>query len=394
MKPVAEKTDSRAPVRDAQLEALRQREFPLTEAWCYFDHASRGPLPASHVAAANLALARQMLTVGGRVSEVLDRLDAIRELGARLVNAAPADIAVLTSTGHGTALVAQGLDWREGDEVITYANEYPTLVLPWLQLRDRGVQVRFVEDRGCRYEIEDVEALISPKTRVVALSLVNFAHGFRAPLEEIGRLCMDRGIWFVVDACQALGAVPVDAVALGADIVSAHAYKHLLGGFGISLCYCSPRARAELRVTGAGASGRDRETIIGSVGFEEPLSRDARRFESSFPNSAASAGFLESLRLLVDGLGAPYHERIAHFAGALVDGVRELGWVVESSLREGERSSVIAITRPETDLARVQHELLTRRIVVAHRAGFLRMAPHFYNTADEVEALLAELSSH
>ena len=81
MKPVAEKTDSRAPVRDAQLEALRQREFPLTEAWCYFDHASRGPLPASHVAAANLALARQMLTVGGRVSEVLDRLDAIRELG-------------------------------------------------------------------------------------------------------------------------------------------------------------------------------------------------------------------------------------------------------------------------------------------------------------------------
>src|SRR4051794_6273514 len=98
-------------MHDDEIRALRQREFPLTEAWCYFDHASRGPLPASNVAAANLATARQMLTVGGRVSDVLDRLDAIRELAARMMNADPVDIAVLNSTGHGTALVAQGLDW-------------------------------------------------------------------------------------------------------------------------------------------------------------------------------------------------------------------------------------------------------------------------------------------
>jgi selenocysteine lyase/cysteine desulfurase len=289
--------------------------------------------------------------------------------------------------------VAQGLDWREGDEVITYTREYPTLVLPWLQLRDLGVQVRFVEDRSCRYEIDDVKELITQRTRVVVLSLVNFAHGFRAPLEEIGRLCKERDIWFVVDACQALGAVPVDVGELGADIVSAHAYKHLLGGFGVSICYCSARARTELRVTGAGATGRDRETIIGSIGFEEPLSRDARRFESSFQTSGAIAGFLESLRLLVDGPEGLYHGRIAHLAGLLADGVREQGWVVGSSLREGERSSIISITRPETDLARVQSELVKRRVVFAHRAGFLRIAPHFYNTTDEVEALLAELSS-
>ncbi len=221
-----------------------------------------------------------------------------------MINAEPADIAVLNSTGHGTALVAQGLDWREGDEVITYAKEYPTLVLPWLQLRDRGVRVRFVEDRGCRYEIDDVEALITSKTRVVALSLVNFAHGFRAPLEEIGTLCKDRDIWFVVDACQALGAVPVDVGELDADIVSAHAYKHLLGGFGVSFATarlargpsCASPGRAPPAVIERRSSDRRvRGTALpGRASFREQL-----------PEQRCDAGFLESLRLLTDGPAAP-----------------------------------------------------------------------------------------
>src|SRR6185437_9230605 len=143
---------------DQQIAALRQSEFPITETTCYLDHASLGPLPRSHVAELNEA-AHQLMVSGD--PRVLETIDDIRAQAAVLLNAEPGDIALLTSTAQGLCLVAEGLDWREGDEVITYAGEFPSVVLPWLQLRDRGVVVRFVQDRGCRFEAEDVEALIN-----------------------------------------------------------------------------------------------------------------------------------------------------------------------------------------------------------------------------------------
>jgi selenocysteine lyase/cysteine desulfurase len=377
---------------ESEIQALRSREFPITKAWCYLDHASRGPLPASHVAAANLATAEQMLTGSSFIWDMIDRLDDIRELAATLINAESTDIAVLNSTGQGTALVAQGLTWRDGDEVIIYGGEYPTFALPWMQLRNLGVRVRFIEGEDYRYDVEDVEALITDKTRVIALGLVNFAHGFRAPLEEISELCRERGIWFVVDAAQAMGGVPVDARALGADIISAQAYKHLLGGFGISVCYCSPRAREELLVSAAGAAGRDRASIT-STDFEEPLSRDARRFEGSYPTLSAIQGFLASLRLLVDDRTELYHDRIAGFVALLAEGLQDQGWTVVSSLREGERSSIVSATKQGVDLARVHAELNKRRVIFGYRVGRLRLAPHFYNTADDIKHFLSELAS-
>ena len=198
-------------ISDQQIEMLRKSEFPITETMCYLDHASLGPLPRSHVAELNAAAHQLMISGDPRVRETIAKMDDIRIQAAMLLTAQPGDIALLTSTAQGLCLVAQGLSWREGDEVITYAGEFPSVVLPWLQLRDRGVVVRFVQDRGCRFEAEDVEALMSDRTRVVSLSLVNFAHGFRAPIEAIGEMCRQRGIWLVVDAVQALGVIPVDA---------------------------------------------------------------------------------------------------------------------------------------------------------------------------------------
>jgi cysteine desulfurase/selenocysteine lyase len=375
---------------ESDIQALRESEFPITETWCYLDHASQGPLPASHVAAVSAATEHLMRSGDSLVYETIAKLDDCRRLAATLVNAAPADIALLTSTGQGIGLVAQGLDWQDGDEMITYAGEFPSVVLPWLQFRDRGVRVRFVEDRGCRYDAEDVEALISDRTRVIALSLVNFAHGFRAPIETVAEMCRARGIWLVVDVAQGLGVIPVDAEALGADILSAQAYKHLLGGFGISVCYCSPRTRRELRVAGAGWAGREPGAISGTD-FERPLSPDARRFETSHPGFAAIRGLLASLRLLIDSSPALYQRRIADLADQLVEGLQERGWVIAGSLRAGERSSIVSATRPGVDLGDVHAKLHERRIACSHRAERLRFAPHFYNTADDLSRLFGFL---
>ena len=305
------------------------------------------------------------------------------ECGGDALDADADEIALLTSTGQGLALVAHGLDWRDGDEVVTYAGEFPSVVLPWLQLRDRGIVVRFVEDGGCRYGIEDVEALVSDRTRVVALSLVNFAHGFRAPIEAVAEICRARGIWLVVDVMQALGAIPVDARALGADILSAQAYKHLLGGFGISICWCSPRARSELRVVGAGWAGRV-PGAISSTDFERPLARSARRFEPSHPPFAAIRGLRATLRLLLDHCPPAYQRRIGRLAGELVEGLEERGWTTTRSSQTAEHSTIVAAARPELDLAAVHAKLRERRVACSYRSGRLRFAPHFYNTSDDL----------
>ena len=379
-------------ISEDEIAALREREFPVTERVCYLDHASLGPLPRTHVAALTEAAEHLMLTGDPIVPDTIAKLDEIRGLTARLMNAQPEDIALLTSTAQGLSLVAQGLDWREGDEVVTYEGEFPSVVLPWLQLRDRGVNVRFVEDRNHRFEAEDVEAQLGERTRVVALSLVNFNHGFRAPLEEVGAMCRDRGIWFVVDVVQGLGVIPVDAARLQADILSAQAYKHLLGGFGISICYCSPRVRRELRVSGAGWAGRERPLVSGTD-FERPLAADARRFEASQPGFAAIRGFLASLRLLIEQLPNGYQDRIAALADELSDGLEEIGWDVVSSRRDGERSSIVSATRPGLDLTALHARASEQQIAFSLRAGAFRFAPHFYNTSDDLSQLLAFLAA-
>src|SRR5262249_39692424 len=154
----------------------------------------------------------------------------------------------LPSTTEALALVPLALDWRHGDEVVLYEREFPNLVFPWLQLRKKGVRIRFVRDRGNRFEVDDVVGLVTDRSRVVSLSLVNFVSGFRAPLEEIGRACRELEVWLLVDAIQAAGAIPVSPIELGADVLAGGGYKHLLSGYAAALCYCSERARSELDI--------------------------------------------------------------------------------------------------------------------------------------------------
>jgi Selenocysteine lyase len=174
-----------------------------------------------------------------------------------------------------------------------------------MRLRRLGVKLRFIPDRGGRFELEDLRALLTPRTRLISLSLVNFVTGFRAPIEEIGALCRERGIWLVVDAVQALGAIRVHARDLGADILAAHGYKHLLSGYGVALCYCSPRARQELDITIPAWPGTmanaDPSAMLDYEGAV--FTGDARRFEPAVPNFAGSSAPMRASALAGCGAG-------------------------------------------------------------------------------------------
>ena len=183
-------------------------------------------------------------------------------------------MALLRSTGEGIGLVSLGLDWRPGDEVVLYDQEFPSGVYPFLALERHGVRVRFVEDRGRhRFDADDVAAVMSDRTRVVGVSLVNCYHGFRAPVEQISELCRSRGCLLLVDAVQAAGILPVNVPALGADLVSAHGYKSLCSGYGISFCYVSPGLREQLEVVAPGWKNIEDAPFIGQQLIQRPGNR-------------------------------------------------------------------------------------------------------------------------
>lgn len=377
------------------IETLRREQFPITRTWTYLNHATYGPLPRSSVEAA-IALYRRMSEemLGDLVSEWIVAVDQLRAKAARLINCQPEDVALLRSTTEGLSLVPQGLDWRPGDQVITYQLEFPSDVYPWMNLAHLGVEVRFVEDRNHRFTVEDVASLITPKTRAIDFSLVNFAHGFRAPLEQIGRMCQERGIWFVVDATQAMGALQVDARALGADIVCAHAYKFLLSGFGVAICYCSPRARTELRVAEAGWKSIEKAAeYTNMLNFNLDFARRARRFESGIQSLASVHSLAATLDLLLEVGPDVIEERVLGITEELTEGLIERGFEVLSSRVPSERSGIVSAKKESMDTPAIQRILAAEHIACAVREGRIRLSPHFYNTSEEVAKCLACLPS-
>jgi cysteine desulfurase/selenocysteine lyase len=378
------------------LDRLRREEFPVTETRTWFNTATYGPLPRSNVLAQTQMLDSMMRGEGAKgIGHWWEGASEVRGKVGQLVGCDPGDVALVRSTGEGLGLVSLGLDWAVGDEVLVYDQEFPSGVYPWLALEKRGVKVRFVEDRGrSRFEVEDVAALLSERTRVVSVSLVNCYHGFRAPVEEISTLCRPNGTWLLVDAVQAVGALEVDVSSLGADLVSAHGYKSLCAGYGIGFCYVSPPLREALEVAAPGwKSVEDAPFIDKQLHYELRYPADARRYEASVPNLAAMFGLGASIDLFLDAGVRVINDWVLDVSAAVTRVLEEKGYAVVSSSRDGERSGIVSARVPEGDAAQVCAVLADQQVACAVRDGRLRVSCHLFNDESDVERLAKALPS-
>ncbi len=359
-----------------------RREFPVAGNLVYFNHAAVAPLPLRSVKRVEDFLREYAAKGCLDYPEWMVYQERVRGLAARLVGGDESEIAFVKNTSTGISIIAQGLVWRTGDNIIIPETEFPANAYPWFNLWDKGVEVRMVRERGGRYRVEDFESLVDGRTRLISVSWVEFATGFRNDLAAIGDLCRERGIHFCVDAIQGLGVLWMDVEEYKIDFLAADGHKWLLAPEGIGILYVSRRVAGELRPLFVGWNSVEDPSDYLPYHFDR-LRKDARKFEEGSPNLLGTFALGSSLELLLEVGIEKVEERVIALTDLLVDGLVERGCSVLSPRGEGEKSGIVVFSSCVDDNS-VFNRLMEDGVFCALRGGGIRLSPHLYNTEEEV----------
>jgi cysteine desulfurase / selenocysteine lyase len=371
-------------------------EFPILRELAFLNHASVAPLSrrAADALRAYAGEAERSAYFGRGWSE---RVREVKALAARLLGArGEHEIAFVPNTSTGLATVAKGLAWRPGDEVVVSGVEYPANRYPWQDLARFGVRMVEVPERGeGRIDAGEVISAISERTRIVSLSEVQYASGFRIGLRPIADAVHRVGGHLCVDGIQSLGAMPVDVGSLGADFLAADGHKWLLGPEGCGILYVRASLAPQLHPNVVGWMNMVDAGNYGDYRFE--LLPDARRFEPGSYNMPGIFALGASLGLLLEvGAGAVWR-RIEALTAHLCAGLASRGYRVLSPRGDGERSGIVSFAPPDPDLRgtpplpEMVERLEQKGVVIALREGRLRASPHFYNGTEQLDRLLDAL---
>jgi selenocysteine lyase/cysteine desulfurase len=361
---------------------IRAAEFPVTERFLYLNHAGVSPIPA-RAADAGAALLYRFRDEGAfHLRKWQEIADEARARFAGLIGASPEEVAFIKNTSEGLSFIAAGFPWKEGDNLVTANVEFPANVYPWMRLASRNVEVRMVPAREGRVRKEDLFAACDGKTRLIALSSVEFGNGHRNDLSGIGEFCQKKGIFFCVDAIQSLGVLPIDVRAYGIDSLSADGHKWMLSPEGIGGFYISRDVMEMVEPVELGwHSIRNRFDF---ENYDFRLSPDARRFEPGSFNTVGLAAFNASLDLLLSIGVDRIWERVRRLTDGAIETALGQGFELLSSRRPEDRSGIVTFRVPGADPQALWKALLGRNAVCSSRAGGIRISPHFYNTPEEI----------
>ncbi len=363
-------------------------EFPITERLTHFNHAGVSPVSRRVVAAVTSFIEEATVVDAATQRRWNERCEHVRAGFARLVGAQADEIAFVKNTSEGLSLVAAGVEWHPGDNVIAVDGEYPSNVYPWFGLRRCGVETRLVRPVDGRVLPEDVHALADARTRLVSVSFVDWSTGARTDLRPIGELCHRRGIIFCVDGIQGVGAVQLDVERDGIDCLAVGGHKWLLAPEGLGCLYVSRRVADRISsVLHGWKSVTDADTYLPYHFHPRP---DAAKFEPGSPSVLATYALGAALDVLLEVGPEHIERRLFDLTDRLAAGLRARGAEVLSPWGAGERSGII-VFRLGGDPLRLCTELIRQGFIVRVRSGGVRVAPHFYNNEDDIDRLLAAL---
>jgi len=357
--------------------------FPVTKRLIHLNHCGVSPV-SSLVKDAMLSEVEDMMNQGAiEIRKWYHLGNVFKRKFAEFIGARSGEIAITLNTSDGINIIANGLDWNPGDNVVLPGIEYPANVYPWMNLASRDVEVRFVPDLKGTYPPEQFDQYIDHRTRIVATSFVQFSTGYVVDLENLGKLCRERGVLFVVDAIQGLGVLPLNVERMQIDFLSASTYKWMLGPQGVGLFYINRRHLDTIVPRWVGAT-----SVINAVdylNYDFTFEPSAKRFEIGTFNTAGVIGAAAALDLIVD-LGLEFiQNRIFELTEAIYQGVQSKGYEVFSSWEIEERSGIISFSKQGVDPDETQRFLLGHDIASTVRGDRLRFAPHCYNTLEEME---------
>ena len=371
-------------------EALRHHLFPVTQKRIFLAHAGVAPLPGPAVAALKHEAERASIAQEGE--GYLLEIEAIRRVGARLINAGSDEVALLGPTSLGLNLVANGIDWKDGDEVVCYPDDYPANVYPWQALAGRGVKVVPLQpERSGEITPDLVLGALTPKTRLVALASCHYLSGFRLDYEHIGEELHQRGVLFCLDAIQSLGATTIDVRHI--DFLAADSHKWMLGPLGAGIFYVKRRHFETLRPTLLGAWNIVSPGFVAQPGIV--FENSARRFEPGALTLLALHGMKASLELIL-GLGVKQIEaRLLDLRSYCEDKLLARGFkVIGFANRRSQKTGITTIAIDSEEKANaLAKKLRDNRVDISLRhtrkgTACIRLSPHFYNTEAEIDEVI------
>jgi selenocysteine lyase/cysteine desulfurase len=360
-------------------------EFPVLERQLYLNHAGVAPT-SLRVAAAVREWMEDVVQHGVKHERGWEaRAERVRQQAASMVGAEPDEIAFVRNTSHGLGLVAEGLDWRPGDEVAVAAQiEYPSNVYPWLHLKDRGVEVREIATPHGGVTPEAVAAALTPRTRLVAVSSVQYASGYRTDLDAVGAVCERAGVLLCVDGIQSVGCLPVDVKRSRIHFLSADSHKWMLGISGIGFLYVAKGVLPRLRPVLVGWRSTTDAWNFHRSHFE--LRADARKLEEGSHAYTGIYALGAALELLLEVGPAAIQARVSELLAALDKELRALG--CETGPAPEHRAGILTFLPRSGEPKALADWLSARDVSLSLRRGRVRLSPHFYTQPEELERLL------
>lgn len=372
--------------------ALREL-FPVLKSWAHLNSAAFGPIPSTGVQAISDHFRARDESAALDFPTWFDRLDRIRGKIARLIGAGADDIAFCPSAGAGLAWFLQGIDWRAGDEVIGFQHEFPNNQYAPSLLDSKGVRFRALPTPAGALDPDQILDAIGPRARLVLLSSVNYSNGLRAPLAALGPELRRRGVLLCVDATQSVGALSLDLGSTPVDFLVAHGYKWLMAPAGAGFSYVPAATQAWLAPSVVSWRSHRDWRDFESLHHGRPVLPDgALMYEGGVQPFAPLFALEASLDLILDCGQESIERRVLGLAQQSREILTAHGGVLSSGANGNGGSHIVTAAFRQRDSAALRRRLEDARVVVSVRQGNLRVAPHFFNNADDLDRLDAALA--
>jgi selenocysteine lyase/cysteine desulfurase len=348
----------------------------------YLNHAAVTPV-VKPAAEAMAALAADACEYGSlHYDKWLQAYEGLRVAAAKLIGASPREIAIVKNTSEGIATVALGLDWRSGDKVVGFKEEFPANYYPWLRLEKRGVHLEWLSVTDPPDRIEHA----CRGARLLAISFVNYLSGHRVDLETMGEICYRNGCLFFVDAIQGLGAFPVDVARARIHALSADGHKWLLGPEGCGILYV--RGEVQDRVEPVEFGWTNAASYADYASRDMTLRPDAGRYECGTLNTIGIFGLRAAIEFLNEAGVEQIAAEVLARAGQIAEGVGRRGYEVLGTGAPEAASGIVSFRKEGVEAKALVKLLREHKIIAAPRQGWVRTSPHFYVSPAEIEKML------